>query len=484
MRDGRFFSGSPFSSASGAILGLLAPLALASFQPAAPASEPRPMRSRKEWRRDFTDRRARVLEALSREAGDRGVLLLRAPKPARFSNDVHYLYRPDNNLYYLSGLADDGIALLLSVKPLPELGREILVLRPVGHMEALWNGKRLDAREASAISGIPESSIVEPERLEEILRSALPRPRWNPHHRSPSRQAAPILFYDAGGESGPGEPLTEGYQFLVKTLGSGAFGIELRRPRSLVHPLRQVKSRAEIAMIQSAIDATCKAHRNAMELARAGLFEYHLAAEIEATFRRQGCRGWAFPSIIGSGPNSCVLHYMRYERKLEDGDLVVMDIGGEYGFYAADVTRTIPVSGRFTERQKQIYRIVLEAQEAALGVIRPGLPHRKVHETAREAIADGLIRIGLIDRREAARRYFPHGTSHGLGLDVHDPMPLPTLEVGMVFTVEPGIYIPEENLGVRIEDDVVVTEKGYRILSLDAPRSIEEIERLMSSRTF
>ena len=240
-----------------------------------------------------------------------------------------------------------------------------------------------------------------------------------------------------------------------------------------------LKSPGELALLRRAIAITCDAHRRAMRELRSGAYEYQVAALIEYEFRNRGASGWAFPSIVGSGPNSCILHYDRYDRRMADGDLLVMDIGAEYGYYAADVTRTVPVSGRFSERQRRIYQIVYQAQEAAFKIIRPGLPFRDVNRRAQEAVADGLIGLGLIREKSEVGKYLPHGTSHGLGLDVHDEIATPVLRPGMVITVEPGIYLPEEALGVRIEDDVLVTEDGCEVLSGSLPRSADEVERWM-----
>jgi Xaa-Pro aminopeptidase len=186
---------------------------------------------------------------------------------------------------------------------------------------------------------------------------------------------------------------------------------------------------------------------------------------------------------VGSGPNTCILHYDRYDRRIAEGDLVLMDIGAEYGYYAADVTRTVPVTGRFTERQRRVYQIVYEAQEAAFKIIRPGLPFGDVNRRAQEVVAEGLIGLGIIKEKSEVGKYFPHGASHGLGLDVHDPLATSTLRAGMVITVEPGIYLPEESLGVRIEDDVLVTEDGCEVLSASAPRSADEVERWMRAES-
>ncbi len=430
---------------------------------------------------EYAVRRSRVLAELEKDSAAGGVLLLRAGPPAHFTEEVEYPYRPANDLVYLTGIDTEGAAMLLSATEIAGIGHEALFLPPAQRGEGLWIARRPGPAEAAARSGLTESKIFPRQRLDEVLKKAV-RPAAGFHGRVAAGR--PVLHVNLGRRSGPGEPLPEEYGFLVTHFGSGAFHIDLRPAHSLIAPLRQVKSPAELAFLRRAIAITGEAHRRAMQKVRAGIFEYHLAAAIEHEFRDRGAGGWAFPSIVGSGPNSCILHYDRYDRRLDAGDLVVMDIGAECAHYAADITRTVPVGGSFSERQRRVYQIVFAAQEAAFRAIRPGLPHGEVDRIAKETVAAGLIGLGLIRDRSEAGRHLPHGTSHGLGMDVHDAMPEPILRPGMVITVEPGIYIAEEALGVRIEDDVLVTEDGCEVLSAGIPRTVEEIEAWMRPRSF
>ncbi len=426
---------------------------------------------------ELTARRARVLEEIAKEGGERAVLLLRAPAADHFSGDVDYPYRSDNNLFYLTGVEEPGCALLLSAHAMAEQGKAVLFFTPPHPGARIWVGDQLTREEASARSGVQLESVIEVSDLKNRLRNLdLPR-------RGSSREGR-ALYFESGAGFDAGRAITEPYGFLIESLGSGAFHVELRDPDGILLRHRQIKSPAEVAQLEKAIDATSKALLKAWRALKPGVHEFELRSVIESTFLREGCPGWSFPPIIGSGPNSCILHYERYDRRTEAGDLIVMDIGAEYGCYAADVTRTVPVSGKFSARQRQIYEIVLGAQEAAIREIRPGVPHWKINAAAFEKVAAGLKSIGLITKDDEAHKYLPHGTSHGLGLDVHDPMPDGTLRAGMVITVEPGIYIADENLGVRIEDDVLVTDDGCRILSDGAPRTVEEIEAWMGGREF
>jgi Xaa-Pro aminopeptidase len=244
--------------------------------------------------------------------------------------------------------------------------------------------------------------------------------------------------------------------------------------------LRQVKDADEIARLRKAIDITAEAHREVMRAAAPGMWEYELEATIEHTFRRRGAERVGFPSIIGSGINSTTLHYDKNRRRTEPGDLVVMDIGAEYGYYSADVTRTIPISGKFTARQRAIYDLVYGAHRAAIDSVRPGITLGRLQQIAQTYMRD---HSGTTCGDQPCTRYFIHGLSHWLGMDVHDvgQFNVP-LEPGMVFTIEPGIYIPEERLGVRIEDDILVTATGGEVLSAAAPTTAAEVERAMAAR--
>jgi Xaa-Pro aminopeptidase len=252
--------------------------------------------------------------------------------------------------------------------------------------------------------------------------------------------------------------------------------------------LREVKTEEELRFLQRAIDITAAAQREAFRSIEPGLREYEIEAVIEYVFHREGAEYPGFPSIVGSGENSIILHYESNRRRMEEGDVVVMDLGAEYRGYSADITRTVPVSGRFTEDQRRIYGAVLEAQEAAIDAAIPGATMQDLNAAASAVLAEHLLALGIIEQPAALRRFFPHGVSHYLGLDVHDAGTYGPLRPGTVITVEPGIYIaPADdvdprwwNIGVRIEDDVLVTEDGPRVLSGAAPKTVEAIEALMS----
>jgi Xaa-Pro aminopeptidase len=250
-----------------------------------------------------------------------------------------------------------------------------------------------------------------------------------------------------------------------------------------VGTLRAIKSPGELALIQKAVDPSIDAHFEAMKMVRPGLYEYQVAARMVDIHGYAGCETEAYAPIVGTGFNSTVLHYNKLDRRIEDGDIVLLDVGGQYSGYASDITRTIPANGKFTPRQREIYEIVLGAQNAAMAALKPGMTLGGKDETSLQKIAMDYIDLHGKDKEgRSLGRYYIHGLSHHVGLDVHDPSgPSRPLEPGMVITIEPGIYIPEENLGVRIEDDVLITPTGYKQLTARLPRSPDEIEKIMAN---
>jgi Xaa-Pro aminopeptidase len=249
-----------------------------------------------------------------------------------------------------------------------------------------------------------------------------------------------------------------------------------------LYAMRQVKSAGEIALLQKAVDLSIDAQIAAMHAMRPGLYEYQIAARMKEVHEMGGCEREAYAPIVGTGLNSTVLHYSALTEQIKDGDVVVMDVGGEYGGYAADITRTVPANGKFTPRQREIYEIVLGAQNAAIAAVKPGAKLYGDKESLMQISTEYINTHGKDKDGKPLGKYYIHGISHHLGLDVHDPGDRNRpLEPGMVVTVEPGIYIPEEKIGVRIEDDVLVTADGYRILTEHLPRTADEIEAVMAT---
>jgi Xaa-Pro aminopeptidase len=364
-------------------------------------------------------------------------------------------FRQHNDFFYLTGLETPDSWLMLSADA-NGARSESLFIPERNPDEEQWTGRKPSFAEAAAISGIA-SVQAGPEFARTLQRAVF------------FRMAAPTVY-------APLNRHTRDDEVVRQLVFDAAVTVQDIEP--VMAKLRLVKDDHELRMLRRAIDITTAAHRAAMRAARPGMHEYELEAVIEFNFRLGGAERVGFPSIVGSGPNSVVLHYDKSRRMIEPGDLVVMDIGAEYSYYTADVTRTIPISGRFTERQRQIYTLVLGAQQAALDAIRPGVTVGDLTRVSRLWLRENS---GGACGEQSCDAYFIHGLSHWLGMDVHDVGSYETpLQPGMVLTIEPGIYLPGENLGVRIEDDILVTETGYENLSAGAPRDPDQIEALMA----
>ncbi len=385
---------------------------------------------------------------------ENGLILIGAEASRDLERDVlqDNDFRQDDYFFYLTGLETPDGWLAMRVDG-GRVAETVLFLPNRDPSQEIWTGLKLGpGADAERLSGISQV------RSTDDLDAAVTR--WVSAVGGASRVYASA-------------PSPEAH--LQLQIWAGA------QPKNLtprMNALRLVKDAAEMARLRRAITITTDAQRAAMAQAEPGMFEYELEAIIEYTFRRQGADRVGFPSIIGSGPNSTTLHYDVNRRQTRDGDLVVMDIGAEFGQYSADVTRTIPINGKFTERQRAIYELVLGAQQAAIDATRPGVTLGQLTQIARSYIDQNSG--GLCDG-SSCNRYFLHGLSHWLGMRVHDVGDYNTpLAAGMVFTIEPGIYIAAEELGVRIEDDILVTANGAELLSAGAPRSVAEIEALMA----
>ena len=394
-------------------------------------------------------------EALVQRAGA-GVIVIPAGTARDLETNVlqDNDFRQDDYFFYLTGLESPDAWLVIPVQA-SGAAQSHLFLPERDPSTEQWTGKKLGpgdrAKELAGVSQVHALSDFDAEL--QRIRQAAPGP------------LSTTLY--AG---------TAGNERIRGWVESG--GMDVRNLVPILDSLRVVKDEAELTRMRTAIDITSAAQRNAMQAIEAGMYEYEIEALIEYTFRSNGADRVGFPSIVGSGPNSTTLHYDTNRRQTNAGDLVVIDIGAEYGQYSADVTRTVPISGRYTDRQRAIYELVLGAQQAAIDATRPGVTIRELSGLARQYIENNS---GDLCGSESCNRYFIHGLSHWLGMRVHDvgdyTMPL---VAGMVFTIEPGIYIEDEQIGVRIEDDILVTETGSEVLSAKAPRAVDEIEALMS----
>jgi Xaa-Pro aminopeptidase len=372
---------------------------------------------------------------------------------AKESEDLHYAFFQEPNFFYLTGWEEPGAILL--VTPAPD--GDILFLPPRVPAQEKWTGRKLgpDDRTVSEITGF--GKVLPATSFERELKASL--------------EKYPGLFTLPADAKSP-------------LLAKAAPGFATPDLRPLLARLRMIKSPAEIAAIQHSTDASIDAHRAAWRTMHAGEYEYQLAATMVETYESEGCRRSAYAPIVGSGPNSTILHYSRNSRRMDAGEVVVMDVAAECDDYASDITRTVPVSGKFTARQREIYEVVLGAQRAAIAAVKPGVTlGRRTPGGLYQIAYDYINTHGKDLHGEPLGKYFTHGLSHHVGLDVHDASDVrEPLQAGMVITIEPGIYIPEENIGVRIEDVVLVTPTGSKVLSAALPVNPDEIERALAQR--
>jgi Xaa-Pro aminopeptidase len=424
-------------------------------------------------------------ERFMKEMGSGVAILPSSPVRVR-SNDTDYRYRPDSDLFYLTGFAEpEAVAV---VAPDHKEHKLVLFVRPRDPEREIWDGRRAGVDGAIADFGADAAYPIS--ELDEKLPEYV--------------DGASRLHYRFGRDEEFDRRIVRvlnSYSTSRRAKGPGPSTIV--DPGEIVHEMRLYKTPDEVEIMRRAAAITAEAHRAAMAEARPGIFEYELEATIEYTFRRNGASGPSYASIVGSGPNATILHYIENSRRVEDGDLVLVDAGAEYDYYAADVTRTWPVSGRFTAEQRAIYELVLESQVEAIEASRPGVTMHEIHEGVVRTIAAGLVRLGLLEgpaekaiEAGTYKKFFMHKTGHYLGMDVHDVGRYRDgdqwrkLAPGMVQTVEPGIYIAADcedveprwrGIGVRIEDDVLITESGHEVLTKDAPKAVDEIERIVGS---
>jgi len=385
-------------------------------------------------------------------------------------------FEQHRNIFYLSGVDQEESILLIFPEAKDESQREILFVKETNDHIAIWEGAKLSKSQATASSGI--KTVYWLEEFESIFSKLMEdSTRFYYNNNEHYRQAV--------------EMETREDRFL-KMIKSSYSAHELLPVFPIMEALRGVKEPEEIALIKTACDITEKGFRRILEFVKPGIMEYEIEAEYMHEFLKNRSKGFAYTPIIGSGYNACVLHYIENNQTCIDGDLLLMDVAAEYANYSSDMTRTIPVNGRFTARQKAIYQAVLNVKNQATKLLVPGTMWDAYHVEVGKLMTSELLGLGLIDKADvqnedpkwpAYKKYFMHGTSHHMGLDTHDFGALKSpMQANMVFTVEPGIYIPKENMGIRLEDDVVIQSKGSPLnLMKNIPIEIDEIEALMNS---
>ncbi|WP_299459488.1 aminopeptidase P family protein [uncultured Microscilla sp.] len=385
-------------------------------------------------------------------------------------------FRQNNDIFYLTGIDQEETVLLLFPECPQERYREVLFVRETNEEIAIWEGHKLTKEEATEVSGVETVFwLSDFKKIFHLLMGKCEEVYLNSNEHT--RAVVEVETRDAR---------------FIKWCKEAFPLHSYNRITPQMHDLRAVKSPAEIAQIQTACDITEEGFRRVLKFVKPGVMEYEIEAEYVHEFVRRGSRGFAYTPIVASGFNSCVLHYIENDQPCKEGDLLLMDVGAEYGNYNADMTRTIPVSGRFTPRQKEVYNAVLRIMKEAKKILKTGILIDDYHVQIGEIVTKELIDLKLITTTEvknqnpawpAYKKYMMHGTSHHLGLDVHDVGNWDNeVAPGMVFTIEPGIYIREENFGIRLENDVVVTPGGNDDLMKNIPIEAEEIEELMNSK--
>lgn len=431
----------------------------------------------------FKDRRARFMAGIGAGAA---AILPSAPVAIR-SNDVEFIFRQDSDFHYLTDFAEPESVALFA--PGHRDGEFVMFVRPRDRERETWTGRRAGVEGAMLEYGADKAYVID--ELDRVL------PRY--------LESVERVYYPLGINERMNARVLElmrGAQAMRPRTGSGP--VAMLDPRELIHEARLKKRPEELDAMRRAIAISGEAHREAMRRARDGMMEWEVEALVDYTFRSRGAAGPSYPSIIASGPNAATLHYINNDRQMVGGDLLLIDAGCEVDFYASDVTRTFPVGARFNSAQRALYSVVLAAQLRGIETVKPGARFDDVHEATLRVLVEGMIDLGLVKgpiddalATAAYRRYYMHRTSHWLGMDVHDVGlyrvggESRALEPSMVLTVEPGIYIapddesaPEEmrGVGIRIEDDVLVTADGHEVLTAAIPKTIDEVEALTAAQ--
>lgn len=420
---------------------------------------------------------------LAQQLADDSIAIISAAHESLRNGDAHYRFRQDSDFYYLTGFNEPDALLVITSG---NSSQSILFNRPRNPAQEQWTGKRLGQDGAISELGMDQAFPIA--SLEEELPKLM--------------SGKTAVYFILGRDLSLEKRLMTTLNTIKSQVRKG-----IKAPETfcdlepLISEMRLFKSEAELDLMRRAASISVSAHKRAMQVCKHMEHEYQLEAELIHEFSRHGCRSVAYDPIVGSGENACILHYTDNNKPLRRGDLVLIDAGGEYGNYAADITRTFPVSGTFSPEQKSIYELVLKAQKAGIAVIKPGIPWNSVQQIMVRILTSGLVELGLLHgdvdeliEKEAYKPFYMHNSGHWLGLDVHDSGRYKInnewrpLEPGMVLTVEPGIYISAGmsgvdkrwwDIGVRIEDDVVVTPTGHEVLTAALPVDVEEIEALM-----
>ncbi|MCQ2015915.1 aminopeptidase P family protein [Clostridium butyricum] len=402
--------------------------------------------------------------ALMNKIDNNSIVILFAGNAPKKTGDEVYQFTPDRNFYYLTGISEENHIVVLS-----KFNNEIsekLFLKEIDLAKEMWNGKTLRDFEAKELSGI-EDTVYMNEFYGYLNRLI--------------KGAEEINLYLDLDRQNYCEEDSNGNKFAEVFKGKYPQVI-IKNVSSNITPLRMIKSKSEIAEMQRAIDITIDGVESLMKNSKAGMKEYELEAYFDFVCKTNGAKDFAFRTIAAAGKNATTLHYVENNSEIKNDDLILFDLGAQWNFYNADITRTFPVGGKFTDRQKQVYEAVLRVNKAVIEKIKPGVVYKELNAWATDLIAEECIKLGIIKEKKDVSKYYWHSIGHNLGLDTHDVEPQGrnfVFEEGMVFTVEPGIYISEESIGIRIEDDVLVTADGCEVLTKGMMKEVSEIEAFM-----
>lgn len=432
-------------------------------------------------KQEFAKRRQRLIEIM----GEDSIAVLPNAVVSNRNRDVDYIFRSDSNFHYLSGF-DEPESLIVIVPGRPH-GEYLLFCRERNLDKEIWDGYRAGQEGAVEKYGADDSYPFSD--LNDILPGLL--------------EGKEKVFYTMGNVPSFDHRMVGWLNHLRNASRQGMHSpTEIVELDHVLNELRLFKSSAEIKAMRKAAEISVQAHIRAMKFTQTGKWEYQVEAEIIHEFMKNDCRSPAYPSIVGGGENGCILHYIENDHRLKNNTLLLIDAGAEYDYYAADITRTFPTNGKFTTAQKALYNLVLDAQKAAIAEVKPGNHWNQPHEAAVRVLTQGLLELGLLKgkletliEKEQYRDFYMHRTGHWLGMDVHDVGDYKIggewrlLEPGMVLTVEPGLYIRDPAtiakkwhfIGIRIEDDVLVTKTGHEVLTQGAPKEVDEIETLMAA---
>lgn len=408
----------------------------------------------------FKKNREKLIEKIE----DNSVIVLFAGNAPKKSGDENYPFTPNRNFYYFTGINEEGPIIILS--KIKGIVNERLFIKEIDEERERWVGKSIRSNEAEEISAVKNIDYLG--NFKEYLNRVFSESEEMNLYLDMERDS----FYDL-------ETIGENFSEEVKKRYPF---VRIKNIFPKIIPLRMVKSEEEIKEMKKAIEITIKGVESLMKNAKAGMKEYELEAYYEFVCRSNGIKDYAFKTIAAAGKNATILHYVDNNSEIKDGDLILFDLGAQNNYYNADITRTFPVNGVFSERQKEVYNAVLRVNEKVIKTIKPGLEYKELNKMATEWIAEECINLGLIKDKKEVSKYYWHSIGHSLGLDTHDISNKDRNTIfkeGMVWTVEPGIYIEEESIGIRIEDDVLITSDGVQVLTKDMIKTVEDIEEFM-----